>query len=41
MAAWAALFRKDFRLTRTVFFIGLVINFLVSIVNIVRGCEYW
>jgi len=28
MAAWAALFQKDFRLTRTVFFTGLVINLL-------------
>lgn len=29
MATWSALFKKDFRLTRTVFFIGLVINFLI------------
>ena len=29
MAAWVALFKKDFRLTRTVFFVGLVINFLI------------
>lgn len=28
MTHWAALVKKDFRLTRTVFFIGLVINFL-------------
>lgn len=29
MATWAALFKKDFRLTRTVFFVGLVINVLI------------
>jgi hypothetical protein len=29
LTTWSALFKKDFRLTRTVFFIGLVINFLV------------
>lgn len=29
MTPWAALFKKDFRLTRTVFFVGLVINFLI------------
>jgi hypothetical protein len=29
LATWSALFKKDFRLTRTIFFIGLVINFLV------------
>lgn len=34
MAAWAALFRKDFRLTRTVFFVGLVINFLVLLLTL-------
>jgi hypothetical protein len=28
MATWTALFKKDFRLTRTFFFVGLVINFL-------------
>ena len=29
MATWSALFKKDFRLTRTIFFVGLVINFLI------------
>jgi hypothetical protein len=29
MTTWSALFKKDFRLTRTVFFVGLVINFLI------------
>lgn len=29
MAKWAALFKKDFRLTRTFFLVGLVINFLI------------
>ena len=29
MATWSALFKKDFRLTRTVFFVGLVINLLI------------
>ena len=28
MTTWTALFKKDFRLTRTVFFVGLIINFL-------------
>jgi hypothetical protein len=28
LATWTALFKKDFRLTRTVFFVGLIINFL-------------
>ncbi|MDQ8736218.1 hypothetical protein [Paenibacillus sp. LHD-38] len=34
MTEWAALFKKDFRLTRTVFFIGLVINFLVLLLTL-------
>jgi hypothetical protein len=34
MSAWAALFKKDFQLTRTVFFIGLVINFLVLLLTL-------
>ena len=34
MAAWAALFKKDFRLTRTVFFVGLVINFLILLLTL-------
>jgi hypothetical protein len=29
LATWAALFRKDFRLTRTVFLVGIVINLLI------------
>jgi hypothetical protein len=28
MATWSALFKKDFRLTKTIFFVGLVINLL-------------
>lgn len=34
MTTWAALFRKDFRLTRTVFFVGLVINFLILLLTL-------
>ena len=37
MATWLALFKKDFRLTRTIFFVGLVINLLIVIVSVVRG----
>ena len=37
MATWAALFKKDFRLTRTVFFVGLVINLLILLLAVVRG----
>ena len=37
MATWSALFKKDFRLTRTIFFVGLVINLLIVIVSVVRG----
>ncbi|AOZ94035.1 hypothetical protein PNBC_05905 [Paenibacillus crassostreae] len=32
--AWAALFKKDFRLTRTIFLVGLVINFLVLLLSL-------
>lgn len=34
MTAWSALFKKDFQLTRTVFFIGLVMNFLVLLLTL-------
>ncbi|WP_373228693.1 hypothetical protein [Cohnella sp.] len=34
MTSWSALFKKDFRLTRTVFFVGLVINFLVLLLTL-------
>jgi hypothetical protein len=35
MAAWSALFKKDFRLTRTIFFVGLVINLLILLLALV------
>ena len=34
MTTWLALFKKDFRLTRTIFFIGLVINFLILLLTL-------
>lgn len=34
MSNWAALFKKDFHLTRTVFFVGLVINFLILLLSL-------
>ncbi len=34
MTTWAALFKKDFRLTRIVFFVGLVINFLILLLTL-------
>ncbi|KGE16605.1 hypothetical protein [Paenibacillus wynnii] len=37
MRAWAALFKKDFKLTRTVFFVGLVINVLMVMLTIYLG----
>ena len=37
MAIWSALFKKDFRLTRTIFFVGLVINLLILLLALVRG----
>ena len=37
MATWLALFKKDFRLTRTIFFVGLVINLLILLLALVRG----
>jgi hypothetical protein len=39
MTAWGALFRKDFRLTRIVFFIGLVINFLFLFLSMFVGAN--
>ena len=35
MATWSALFKKDFRLTRTIFFVGLVINLLILLLALV------
>ncbi|MDQ0193058.1 hypothetical protein [Paenibacillus wynnii] len=37
MRAWAALLKKDFKLTRTVFFVGLVINLLMVMLTIYLG----
>ena len=37
MATWTALFKKDFRLTRTFFFVGLVINFLILLLALLPG----
>jgi hypothetical protein len=34
LTTWTALFRKDFRLTRTVFFVGLIINFLFLLLTL-------
>ncbi|QYR19291.1 hypothetical protein KZ483_15210 [Paenibacillus sp. sptzw28] len=34
MAALAALVKKDFRLTRSAFFVGLVINFLILLLTL-------
>ncbi|WP_219836200.1 hypothetical protein [Paenibacillus sp. R14(2021)] len=40
MASWTAFFKKDFRLTRTFFFVGLVINLLILLVALlVAGGE--
>jgi hypothetical protein len=39
MRAWAALFKKDFKLIRTVFFVGLVINLLVAMLTIYLGMK--
>jgi len=33
MRAWIALLKKDFKLTRTVFFVGLVINLLIAMLT--------
>lgn len=37
MKQWSALFIKDFRLTRTVFFIGLVMNVLIALLTLYMG----
>jgi hypothetical protein len=37
MRAWIALFKKDFKLTRIVFFVGLVINLLMALLTIYLG----
>lgn len=37
MRQWAALFMKDFKLSRTVFFIGLVMNVLVVMLTLYLG----
>ena len=37
MTIWIALFKKDFRLTRTVFFVGLFINFLLLLLTLYIG----
>ncbi|QGQ99143.1 hypothetical protein EHS13_31835 [Paenibacillus psychroresistens] len=39
MRAWAAVFKKDFKLTRTVFFAGLVINLLMVMLSIFVGMK--
>ncbi len=39
MRAWVALFRKDFKLTRTVFFVGLVINVLLAMLTMYVGMK--
>jgi hypothetical protein len=39
MRAWAGLFKKDFKLTRTVFFIGLVFNFLFLLLALYVGTK--
>jgi len=37
MRAWVALLKKDFKLTRTVFFVGLVINLLIVLLTFYMG----
>ncbi|GIO04156.1 hypothetical protein J31TS6_01840 [Brevibacillus reuszeri] len=37
MKQWSALFIKDFKLTRTVFFIGLVMNVLIAMLTLYMG----
>jgi hypothetical protein len=37
MRAWVALLKKDFKLTRTVFFVGLVINLLMVMLTMYVG----
>ncbi|MFC5529524.1 hypothetical protein [Cohnella yongneupensis] len=37
MRQWSALFIKDFKLTRSVFFIGLVMNVLIAMLTIFMG----
>ncbi|NEW09328.1 hypothetical protein GK047_25620 [Paenibacillus sp. SYP-B3998] len=37
MRAWVALLKKDFKLTRTVFFVGLVINLLIAMLTLYMG----
>lgn len=39
MRAWVALFKKDFKLTRTVFFVGLVINVLIVMLTLFMGMK--
>ena len=39
MSTWVALLRKDFRLTRTVFFVGLVMNVLMVMLSIYVGMK--
>jgi hypothetical protein len=39
MRAWVAIFKKDFKLTRTVFFAGLVINLLMVMLTIFVGMK--
>jgi hypothetical protein len=39
MSAWAALLKKDFKLTRAVFFIGLVINLLIVMLTFYMGMK--
>lgn len=39
MRAWVALLKKDFKLTRTVFFVGLVINLLIVLLTLYMGMK--
>ncbi|RCW48379.1 hypothetical protein [Paenibacillus prosopidis] len=39
MRAWVALLKRDFKLTRTVFFVGLVINVLIAMLTIYLGMK--
>lgn len=39
MRAWVALLRKDFKLTRTVFFVGLVINLMIVMLTLYMGMK--
>ncbi|MBD0380920.1 hypothetical protein [Paenibacillus sedimenti] len=39
MGAWVALLKKDFKLTRTVFFVGLVINLLFALLTLSMGMK--